>query len=167
MGRATFEGVTGAPVLVDEFERDPARGAFPGDPRPGTTRSRIWSWCAAVTPICIAPASANTVAKLAHGLADNLLTGAALACTAPLVVAPAMNNHMYDHPATRENLDLLRRRGVRVVDPERGRLASMGEWGAGRLAEPAGAAGGDRGGAPRWDGPALRRRARSTACACW
>ena len=136
VGRATFEGVTGAPVLVDEFERDPARGAFPGDPAPEHDPISHLELVRRCDVFCIAPASANTVAKLAHGLADNLLTGAALACTSPLLVAPAMNNHMYEHPATRENLDLLRRRGVRVVDPERGRLASAGEWGAGRLAEP-------------------------------
>ncbi len=137
VGRATFAGVTGAPVLVDEFERDPARGAYPGDPAPEHDPISHLELVRRCDAYCIAPASANTIAKLAHGLADNLLTEAALACTAPLIVAPAMNNHMYDHPATRENLDLLRRRGVRVVDPERGRLASMGEWGAGRLAEPA------------------------------
>ena len=137
VGRATFEAVTGAPVLVDEFERDPARGAFPGDPAPEHDPISHLELVRRCDAFCIVPASANTVAKLAHGLADNLLTGAALACTAPLLVAPAMNNHMYAHPATRENLDLLRRRGVRVVDPESGRLASRGEWGTGRLAEPA------------------------------
>ena len=80
VGRATFEGVTGAPVLVDEFERDPARGAFPGEPGARrTTRSRTWSWSGARDVLCVAPASANTLAKLAHGLADNLLTSAALA----------------------------------------------------------------------------------------
>jgi phosphopantothenoylcysteine decarboxylase/phosphopantothenate--cysteine ligase len=136
VGRATFEGVTGAPVLVDEFERDRASGAFPGDPAPEHDPISHLELVRRCDVFCIAPASANTVAKLAHGLADNLLTGAALACRAPLLVAPAMNNHMYEHPATRENLDLLRRRGVRVVEPGSGRLASMGEWGAGRLAEP-------------------------------
>jgi phosphopantothenoylcysteine decarboxylase/phosphopantothenate--cysteine ligase len=84
----------------------------------------------------VAPASANTLSKLAHGLADNLLSSAALASTAPLVVAPAMNSHMYEHPATRANLELLRSRGARVVEPGTGRLASRGEWGVGRLAEP-------------------------------
>jgi phosphopantothenoylcysteine decarboxylase/phosphopantothenate--cysteine ligase len=84
----------------------------------------------------IAPASANTIAKLAAGLADNLLTSAALANTAPLVLAPAMNSRMYEHPATQANLELLRSRGARVVDPGSGRLASKGEWGVGRLAEP-------------------------------
>ena len=71
------------------------------------------------------------------GMADNLLTSAALANTAPLVLAPAMNNRMYEHPATRANLELLRSRGAHVVDPGTGRLASKGEWGVGRLAEPA------------------------------
>ena len=85
----------------------------------------------------IAPASANTIAKLAAGLADNLLTSAALACTSPLVVAPAMNNAMYEHAATRANLETLRERGVVIVDPGTGALASKGEWGVGRLAEPA------------------------------
>ena len=137
VGRATFEAITGAPVLVDEFERDPARGAFPGDPAPEHDPISHLELVRRCDAFCVAPASANTVAKLAHGLADNLLTGAALACTAPLVVAPAMNTHMYEHPATQDNLDRLRRRGVRVVDPESGRLASAGEWGTGRLAEPA------------------------------
>src|SRR3712207_5253103 len=86
--------------------------------------------------LCVPPASANTIAKLAHGLADNLLTSAALACRAPLVVAPAMNDRMYEHPATRENLETLRRRGATIVPPGRGRLASKGEWGVGRLADP-------------------------------
>src|SRR4029450_11210070 len=85
----------------------------------------------------IAPASANTLAKLATGLADNLLTSAALASTAPLVVAPAMNSRMYEHPGTRRNLELLASGGARVVEPGTGRLASRGEWGVGRLAEPA------------------------------
>ncbi len=84
----------------------------------------------------IAPASANTLAKLAGGLADNLLTSAALAATCPVVVAPAMNNHMYEHPATQANLATLRERGVHVVAPDSGRLASAGEHGIGRMAEP-------------------------------
>jgi phosphopantothenoylcysteine decarboxylase / phosphopantothenate---cysteine ligase len=134
VGRATFEGVTGAPVLVDEFEPDPARGAFPGDPAPEHAPISHLELVRRCDAFCIAPASANTIAKLAHGLADNLLTSAALASTAPLVVAPAMNNRMYEHSATRENLDILRRRGAVIVDPGSGRLASAGEWGVGRLA---------------------------------
>ncbi len=85
----------------------------------------------------IAPATANTLAKLAHGLADNLLTSAALAAACPVAVAPAMNHHMFGHPATRANLELLRARGVSVIEPAEGELASHGEWGVGRLPEPA------------------------------
>jgi phosphopantothenoylcysteine decarboxylase/phosphopantothenate--cysteine ligase len=136
VGRATFEGVTGAPVLVDEFERDPARGAFPGDPAPDHDPISHLELVARCDVLAVAPASANTLAKLAHGLADNLLSSAALAATAPLVVAPAMNSHMYEHPATQANLELLRARGARIVEPGTGRLASQGEWGVGRLAEP-------------------------------
>jgi phosphopantothenoylcysteine decarboxylase / phosphopantothenate---cysteine ligase len=136
VGRATFEGVTGAPVLADEFEPDPARGAFPGESVPQRDPISHLELVRRCDVLCVAPASANTIAKLAHGLADNLLTSAALACTAPLVIAPAMNNHMYEHAATRENLETLRRRGARIVDPGEGRLASHGEWGVGRLAQP-------------------------------
>ena len=136
VGRATFEGVTGAPVLVDEFEADPASGAFPGDPAPGHNPISHLELVARADAFVVAPASANTLAKLAAGLADNLLTSAALANTAPLVIAPAMNSRMYEHPATLANLELLRSRGARIVDPGRGRLASKGEWGVGRLAEP-------------------------------
>ena len=136
VGRATFEGVTGAPVLVDEFEPDPARGAFPGDPAPDEDPISHLELVARCDVLVVAPASANTLAKLAHGLADNLLTSAALASTAPLVVAPAMNSHMYEHAATQANLELLRSRGARIVDPGTGRLASRGEWGVGRLADP-------------------------------
>jgi phosphopantothenoylcysteine decarboxylase/phosphopantothenate--cysteine ligase len=137
VGRATFEAVTGAPVLVDEFERDPARGAYPGEPAPDHDPISHLELVRRADAYCVAPASANTIAKLAHGLADNLLTSAALACTAPLVVAPAMNSHMYEHPTTRENLERLRARGAHIVAPESGRLASRGELGVGRLAEPA------------------------------
>jgi phosphopantothenoylcysteine decarboxylase / phosphopantothenate---cysteine ligase len=136
VGRATFEGVTGAPVLVEEFEADPARGAFPGDPPTDHDPISHLELVARADVFVVAPASANTLAKLAGGLADNLLTSAALANTAPLVLAPAMNNRMYEHPATQANLELLRSRRARVVEPGSGRLASKGEWGVGRLAEP-------------------------------
>jgi phosphopantothenoylcysteine decarboxylase/phosphopantothenate--cysteine ligase len=136
VGQATFAGVTGAPVLVDEFEPDPARGAFPGEPAPTHDPIAHLELVRRCDALCIAPASAHTIAKLAHGLADNLLTSAALANSAPLVLAPAMNNHMYEHPATRDNVELLRTRGAIIVAPERGRLASRGEWGVGRLAAP-------------------------------
>jgi phosphopantothenoylcysteine decarboxylase / phosphopantothenate---cysteine ligase len=136
VGKATFEGVTGAPVLVDEFERDPARGAFPGDPAPDHDPISHLELVRRCDVLCVAPASANTLAKLAHGLADNLLTSAALAATAPLVLAPAMNDRMWEHPATGANLETLRHRGAAIVEPGRGRLASKGEWGVGRLADP-------------------------------
>jgi phosphopantothenoylcysteine decarboxylase / phosphopantothenate---cysteine ligase len=137
VGAATFEGVTGAPVLVDEFERDPARGAFPGDPASDHDAISHLELVRRCDVFAVVPASANTLAKLAGGLADNLLSSAALASTAPLVLAPAMNNHMWEHPATQANLRVLRERGARVVEPGTGRLASEGEWGVGRLADPA------------------------------
>jgi phosphopantothenoylcysteine decarboxylase/phosphopantothenate--cysteine ligase len=136
VGRASFEGITGAPVLVEEFERDPLRGRYPGEPPAGHAPISHLELVRRCDVLCVAPASANTIAKLAAGIADNLLTSAYLACTRPVAVAPAMNNHMYEHPATRANLDTLRSRGVRVIDPGTGALASRGEWGVGRLAEP-------------------------------
>ena len=137
VGRATFEGITGAPVLVGEFEHDPARGAFPGDPAPDHDPISHLEMVRRADVFVIAPASANTVAKLANGLADNLLTSAALAATCPLVVAPAMNHAMYEHPATQANLETLRARGAHVMEPGTGSLASRGEHGVGRLPEPA------------------------------
>lgn len=86
--------------------------------------------------LALVPATANTLAKLAHGIADNMLTAVALASRAPLLLAPAMHHHMYTHPATQANLALLRERGAMVVEPEVGRLAS-GEVGVGRLPETA------------------------------
>ena len=136
LGRHTLAGVTGAPVLVEEWERDPARGAFPGESAPEHDPISHLELVRRCDLLCVAPASANTVAKLASGLADNLLTSAALACTAPLVLAPAMNGHMYEHPATRSNLDLLEQRGALVISPDSGALASRGEWGIGRLPDP-------------------------------
>ncbi len=136
VGKATFEGITGAPVLVDEFEPDPARGAFPGDPAPDHAPISHLELVARADAYVIAPASANTLAKLAAGHADNLLCSAALASTGPLVLAPAMNNHMWEHPATRANVETLRLRGAHLVEPETGDLASRGEGGTGRLADP-------------------------------
>ncbi|MBV9227796.1 MAG: bifunctional phosphopantothenoylcysteine decarboxylase/phosphopantothenate--cysteine ligase CoaBC [Chloroflexi bacterium] len=86
--------------------------------------------------LVIVPATANTIAKLAHGMADNMLTAVALATTAPLLLAPAMYSEMYMHPATQANLALLRERGAHIVEPEVGRLAS-GAVGPGRLPETA------------------------------
>jgi phosphopantothenoylcysteine decarboxylase/phosphopantothenate--cysteine ligase len=136
VGPATFEGITGAPVLTSEFDRDPAGGAYPGDPRPDHDAISHLELVDRCDVYCIAPASANTVAKLAAGTADNLVGAAYLACPAPVLVAPAMNNRMYEHPATQANLTVLRQRGVRVIEPAEGALASRGEWGVGRLPEP-------------------------------
>ena len=136
VGTATFAGITGAPVLLSDFEPDPLRGAFPGDPVPEHAPIGHLELVERADAFLIAPASANTVAKLATGQADNLLTAAALACRRPLIVAPAMNGAMYEHPATQENLARLRERGARVLEPGTGSLASLGEYGTGRLPEP-------------------------------
>jgi phosphopantothenoylcysteine decarboxylase/phosphopantothenate--cysteine ligase len=137
VGRASFEAITGAPVLTSEFEPDPARGAYPGEPAPERAPISHLALVERAEVFLIAPATANTLAKLAHGQADNLLTAAALAAACPIAVAPAMNNRMYLNPATRANLELLRGRGVTVIGPTEGALASHGERGIGRLAEPA------------------------------
>ncbi len=136
VGTASFAGITGAPVLVDEFERDPLRGAFPGQPVPGHDPLSHLELVANADVLLIAPASANTLAKLAAGLADNLLTTAALACRRPLIVAPAMNDAMWEHPATQDNVTRVRGRGAVVLEPGTGALGSIGESGAGRLPEP-------------------------------
>jgi phosphopantothenoylcysteine decarboxylase / phosphopantothenate---cysteine ligase len=137
VGAASFQALTGAPVLSSEFERDPSRGAFPGQQPPTHEPLSHLELVGNADLYLIAPASANTLAKLAHGLADNLLSSCALAATCPVLVAPAMNNHMYENEATQANLRILRNRGVEVVEPGVGRLASKGEEGVGRLAEPA------------------------------
>jgi phosphopantothenoylcysteine decarboxylase/phosphopantothenate--cysteine ligase len=85
--------------------------------------------------LVVAPCTANTLAKLARGIADNVLTEAALAHRGPVLVAPAMNPRMWAHPATRANVETLRARGVELIGPDEGEMAE-GEWGVGRLAEP-------------------------------
>jgi phosphopantothenoylcysteine decarboxylase / phosphopantothenate---cysteine ligase len=137
VGRASFAALSGAPVLIGEFERDPARGAFPDQAMPTHEPLSHLELVANADVYVIAPASANTIAKLATGLADNLLSTCMLAADCPLIVAPAMNNRMYEHPATQANLQTLRERGATIVEPGVGRLASKGEEGVGRLAEPA------------------------------
>jgi phosphopantothenoylcysteine decarboxylase / phosphopantothenate---cysteine ligase len=103
-----------------------ARRKDDGDPYPHLRRSDL---------IVIAPLSANTLAKLAHGLADSVLTEAVLAHDGPVLAAPAMNARMWAHPATQANASLLRERGVELIGPEEGELAE-GEQGVGRMAEP-------------------------------
>ncbi|MGB0095370.1 MAG: bifunctional phosphopantothenoylcysteine decarboxylase/phosphopantothenate--cysteine ligase CoaBC [Solirubrobacteraceae bacterium] len=136
VGAATFAAITGGPVLSSEFEPDPAKGAYPGEPAGGRAPISHLALAERADLYLIAPASANTLAKLAHGHADNLVTTAALAVTCPLAVAPAMNNRMYFHPATQANIGRLAERGVTVIVPGEGELASHGEHGVGRLAEP-------------------------------
>ncbi len=104
-----------------------ARRPAESDPYPHLRRADL---------LVVAPCTANTLAKLAHGIADNVLTEAALAHRGPVLVAPAMNPRMWAHPATRANVAALRERGVELVGPDEGEMAE-GEWGVGRLAEPA------------------------------
>jgi phosphopantothenoylcysteine decarboxylase/phosphopantothenate--cysteine ligase len=137
VGAASFAGITGSPVLIDEFEADPLRGSYPGDPPPERAPISHLALVEHADAYLIAPASANTLAKIAHGQADNLVTTAALAAACPILVAPAMNDRMYGSPATQANLELLRARGVTVVGPGTGDLASHGEHGTGRMSEPA------------------------------
>jgi len=157
VGAQSFAAITGAPVLVSEFDPDPARGAYPGEEPPGHDPISHLALVERADAFVVAPASANTLAKLAAGLADNLLTSAALAARCPLLVAPAMNDRMWGHPATVANVARLRERGTLVIEPGEGALASRGEHGPGRLAEPAAilaaaesATGGGRG--RPWDG---------------
>jgi phosphopantothenoylcysteine decarboxylase/phosphopantothenate--cysteine ligase len=136
VGPASFEGIVGAPVLSSEFERDPMRGAFPGDPAPDHDPIGHLEVVANADAYLVAPASANTIAKLAAGIADSMVATAFLACTGPRLVAPAMNDRMYTNAATQANLETLRERGIEVIEPEEGALASRGEHGIGRLPEP-------------------------------
>ena len=122
----TFAALTGQKVITEMFGS--------GEPE-ATLASAIEHIAVAqsINALVIAPATANCLAKLAHGLADDFLTTLALATPAPVIVAPAMNLNMWEHPATRENLERLRQRGVQVVEPEAGYLA-CGMTGPGRLA---------------------------------
>lgn len=117
----TFRSLTHEPVAVGLFDD-------PSDP------IHHISLAEEADVFVIAPCTANVAAKIAHGIADDLLTTTALACTAPLVVAPAMNVHMYEAAATQENLSILRQRGVSIVEAGSGYLA-CGDVGRGRLAD--------------------------------
>ncbi|MGK2933598.1 MAG: bifunctional phosphopantothenoylcysteine decarboxylase/phosphopantothenate--cysteine ligase CoaBC [Solirubrobacterales bacterium] len=137
VGPDTFEGILGAPVLTSEFERDPMRGTFPGETLPEHDPIGHLAVVEGADVYLIAPASANTLAKLASGQADSIVTTSFLACEAPRLVAPAMNNRMYEDAATQANLTVLRDRGIDVIEPDEGSLASKGEHGVGRLPDPA------------------------------
>ena len=119
----TFQTLSRNPVAVEQF-------APPAAWKPEHVSLADWA-----DFVLVAPASANTIAKMRHGLADNLVTATLLAARAPIAVAPAMNDGMWDNPATRENLAALRARGVAVFEPEEGDLA-CGTRGKGRMAEP-------------------------------
>ena len=119
----TFQTLSRNPVECDLFED-------PRDWKPGHI-----SLAAAADLVVVAPATANILAKMAHGIADDLLSSTLLATKAPVVVAPAMNTGMWENPVTQVNIAALTARGVRVVQPGTGDLA-CGTEGAGRMAEP-------------------------------
>lgn len=119
----TFEELTGRRVMVDTFDRN-----FQHQVEHISLAQRT-------DLMIVAPATANVCAKLAHGLADDMLTTTALACRCPKLIAPAMNTNMYENPVTQDNLNLLRRYGWEVIEPASGRLA-CGAMGRGKLPEP-------------------------------
>jgi phosphopantothenoylcysteine decarboxylase/phosphopantothenate--cysteine ligase len=123
----TLEVLTGNPVYQEEYLEAGPGGAGGEEAHIAATR-----WAGA---LCIAPATAHVLARLALGLADDFLTTAALAFTGPVVAAPAMHTAMWQHPTVQEHVDALQRRGVRLVGPVDGPLAS-GETGMGRMADP-------------------------------
>lgn len=119
----SFQAVAGTPVRTSLWDES-AEAAM------GHIELARWA-----DRIVVAPATANTIARLAHGLADDLVSTLCLASVAPLAIAPAMNNRMWAHPATQANVATLRARGVQVIGPDDGAQA-CGEFGPGRLSEP-------------------------------
>ncbi|MDQ1707192.1 MAG: phosphopantothenoylcysteine decarboxylase / phosphopantothenate---cysteine ligase, partial [Pyrinomonadaceae bacterium] len=119
----TFRALSGSHVIVDDYAPDNP------DPIAHITFSQT------VDLFLIAPATANIIAKLANGIADDFLTSTYLAATAPVLIAPAMNPTMWEHPATRRNLERLRSDGVHIIEPDDGEMA-CGTIGPGRLSEP-------------------------------
>ena len=124
VGPTTFRALTHEPVAIDTF------GDGPGDPIHHVSLAEECDL------FLIAPCTANVLAKMAAGIADDLLSTTALACTAPIAVAPAMNVHMYEAVATQHNMQVLASRGVSFIEPGEGYLA-CGDVGRGRLADPA------------------------------
>jgi phosphopantothenoylcysteine decarboxylase/phosphopantothenate--cysteine ligase len=123
IGATTFEALTGRPVYTDTFRpREHYRGEHIGLAQ----RADL---------LCIAPATADCLAKLAHGLADDLLATTALAMDGPILLAPAMNCEMWNKPAVQRNVMQLRQDGMTIIEPEEGWL-SCGQVGAGRMAAP-------------------------------
>ena len=119
----TFETMSGNKVVTDTF--DPANEAPTEHIALGQSADLV----------LIAPATANTIAKLAHGIADNMLTTTMVACTCPVLISPAMNTAMYENPATQANLETLRERGYEIIEPAEGMLA-CGVEGKGKMPEP-------------------------------
>ena len=119
----TFEQLSGNRAVTDTFDRN-----FPHS-------VEHIALADSADVVLIAPATANVCAKLAHGIADDMLTTTVLACRCPKLIAPAMNTHMYENPVTKDNLDTLRRYGWQVIEPASGRLA-CGSVGKGKLPEP-------------------------------
>ena len=124
VGAQTFQALSGQPVRASLWDAS-AEAAM------GHLELAHWA-----SQVIIAPATANSIARLAHGLADDLVSTLCLATTAPVAIAPAMNHRMWLHPATQANIATLRLRGVQVIGPNDGPLAE-GESGPGRMAEPA------------------------------
>ena len=118
-----FEQLTGRRAMVDTFDRNFSHQV---EHISLATRTDL---------VIVAPATANVAAKLAHGLADDMLTTSILACKCPKLIAPAMNTNMYENPVTQDNLDILRRYGWEVIEPASGRLA-CGTTGKGKMPEP-------------------------------
>lgn len=119
----TFESLTGNKCVVDTFDRN------------FQFNIRHISLAKKADAVLVAPATANVLAKFAHGLADDMLTTTVLACTCPKIVAPAMNTRMYENPITQDNLQTLRKYGFTVIEPATGHLA-CGDTGAGKMPEP-------------------------------
>lgn len=119
----TFETLTGNKCITDTFDRN------------FQFQVEHVSLAKSADAFIVAPATANIIAKLAHGLADDMLTTTFLACRCPKIIAPAMNTAMYENPVTQDNLALLRGYGIEVITPANGRLA-CGDTGAGKLPEP-------------------------------
>lgn len=123
IGPHTFESLTGNRVAMDTFDRNYVH------------QVEHIALADQADLVLIAPATANVLAKLAHGIADDMLTTVVLACNCPKIAAPAMNTKMYDNPVTQDNLTLLRRYGWEVLEPASGRLA-CGAVGRGKMPEP-------------------------------
>ena len=119
----TFETLTGHKCIIDTFDRN---FEFEVEHVALAKKADL---------LLVAPATANVIGKLAHGICDDMLTTTAMACQCPMLVAPAMNTRMYENPILQDNLEILKKYGMTVIDPAAGRLA-CGDTGAGKMPEP-------------------------------